>query len=329
MSDHPFTIAVTGMGALIGQGIARSLSQGGHARVIGVDRQNTPLGASLCDVFAAKPDSPESDPAYLAFWRDLITRYQVDLIMPGISIDMYFLDAHRAFFADLGVKFVLNTPELIAVTRDKFDFMTAYAHVGLPIIPSARPKDWAEAVEQLGPPPLLLKPRRGEGSQGIGLLQDAADFDYWTRQAGDNWLVQRRVGGDDQEYTLGTFGFGDGQALDPIIFRRRLTRAGHTGVAEVVDNAILTAATHRIAAHFKPVGPTNLQFRLEGDTPYLLEINPRFSSSCSLRTAFGYNETEMCIDYYLLGKRPDMPQIKYGIGQRYNEDFVSYAGDHL
>jgi len=329
MSERRFTIAVTGMGALIGQGIARSLAQTGRARVIGVDRQNSPLGASLCDAFAAKPDCAETDPAYLAFWRDLITRHQIDLIMPGISIDMYFFDAHRQVFADMGVQVVLNTPDLIAITRDKFDFMAAYAPVGLPLIPSARPDNWADAVAHLGPPPLLLKPRRGEGSQGMGLLQDEADFDYWTRQAGDNWLVQRRVGGDDQEYTLGTFGFGDGRALDPIIFRRRLTRAGHTGMAEVVDNDILTDASHRIVAHFKPIGPTNLQFRIEGDSPYLLEINPRFSSSCSLRTAFGYNEAEMCIDWYLLGKRPDMPQIRRGSGQRYNEDFISYAGDHL
>jgi carbamoyl-phosphate synthase large subunit len=328
-NDAPFNIAVTGLGALIGQGIARSLRLGGRAVVHGVDRKASALARDLCDTFRTKPKGDEGSQAYLAFWVDFVTRNRIDLIVPGISVDMYFLDAHRQVFADLGVKLALNTPDLIAVTRDKLAFDAAFAAVGLPRIPTAVPQDWAEAVQVLGPPPLLLKPKVGEGSAGIVRLQDRTDFDYWTLKSGENWLLQQIVGTEDEEYTIGTFGFGDGTALEPIIFRRLLSRAGNTGEAEVVDNPILAQATAGIIAHFRPVGPTNLQFRMAGDTPYLLEINPRFSSSCSLRTAFGYNEADMCIDHYLLGIRPGQPVIRRGSGQRYNADYIAYADDHL
>ena len=92
----------------------------------------------------------------------------------------------------------------------------------------------------------------------------------------------------------------------------------------MVEDSVIELATKALTALFQPLGPTNYQFRKEGDTAYLLEINPRFSSSNSLRTAFGYNEVEMSIDYFLMGNIPPTPKINQGIAWRYNEDFVIF-----
>ena len=327
-----YTIAVTGVGALIGQGIARSLCPGGRARIVGVDRRITPFSRTFCDVVAQKPAIDEASEAYIDFWRDLVRREAIDLILPGLSIDMAFFDTNRAEFFDMGVAVALNSEKLIALCADKFDFHAAYSAAGFPAIPSARPESWEHALAELGPAPLLLKPRRGEGSAGIVRLHDAEDFTYWTRHNGDNWLMQTIVGTDTEEFTVGIYGLGDGAYIGPIIMRRKLTRAGHTGEAEVLDHPVLAEITARIAQHFEPTGPTNLQFRMDGETPYLLEINPRFSSSCSLRAAFGFVEAEMCIDDLLAGKRPEQPLIRHGTAHRYNEDFIGegfigHAGD--
>lgn len=334
MTETPrrYSVAVTGVGALIGQGIARSLRPGGRARILGVDRRITPFSRTFCDAVAEKPAVDEASDAYLDFWRDLVRREAVDLVLPGLSVDMEFFDRHRAAFADMGVKLALNTEPLIALCSDKFDFHAAYSAAGFPAIPSARPESWEDALKQLGPAPLLLKPRRGEGSAGIVRLNDAMDFDYWTRRSGDNWLLQTIMGTDLEEYTVGIYGLGDGGFVGPIIMRRKLTRSGHTGEAEVLDHPALADLTGRIVRHFQPAGPTNLQFRMDGGTPYLLEINPRFSSSCSLRAAFGFVEAEMCIDDMLEGKTPEQPLIRFGTAHRYNEDyigedFVGHAGD--
>ena len=171
-------------------------------------------------------------------------------------------------------------------------------------------------------PLLLLKPRQGNGSRGIAVLRDADDFAYWIRRSKDAFLIQKFIGSDDQEYTVGAFGLGDGKALPPIIFRRKLSVAGNTQYAEVVDHPVLAAAVERLAAIFKPVGPTNFQFRMAGDVPYLLEINPRFSSSTSLRAAFGYNEAALAVQFHLTGKVPAAPTIIRGRGWRYYEDLV-------
>lgn len=322
------TIAVTGVGAIIGQGIVRSLRSSSRSlRIVGVDRNERSPGTSMVDVFEKKLRVPEDDPAYLDNWEKIICRHGVALVLPGLEVDMVFLDRHRARFESLGAVLALNTPELIGLTRNKWLFGQALALTGGPQIPSARPESWGEALNALGSPPLLFKPLQGNGSRGIVRLDNERDFEYWRQKMPHEWMLQRIVGSDDQEYTVGVFGFGDGRYLGPIVFRRRLSGAGNTQEAEVVQGyEVIESAVKRLCLHFRPKGPTNLQFRVENGIAFLLEINPRFSSSNSLRTAFGFNEAEMSVTFYHDGILPDMPVIRAGIAWRYYEDYVSYAG---
>ena len=325
------TVLVTGLGALIGQGIVAGLRADGRCRVIGLDKRHSSFGASICDAYELKPEVEEGSEAYLTFWETLLERHKVDLIMPGISIDMYFLNANRAVFDALGVKLALNSSELIELTRDKLEFHDAMEDWGVPRIPTSVPQSWQKALTDLGSAPLLFKPRRGEGSAGQVRLRDERDFEYWTQStAHGSWMIQQIVGSDDAEFTVGAFGLPGGGFLDEmIIMRRRLTRAGNTGLAEVKDHSVIRQASRRIMSQINAIGPTNLQFRLEGDRAYLLEINPRFSSSCSLRTRFGFNEAAMSLDHYLLGLPPTAPSLREGQAERYSADHVTYARDHF
>lgn len=320
-------ILVTGIGALIGQGVVQGLRSGGRSWTLGVDRRRSLYAQLLCDETVLKPAVNETSDEYLAFWTDVVRKHRIEMIIPGISIDMAFLDAHRGFFEGLGVRLALNTSHLISLTEDKIAFEADYAGLGLPVIPSVHDGSWDEAIEALGPGPLLLKPAVGEGSVGIARLQDQTDFDYWTRKTPGPYLVQRIVGTDDEEYTVGAFGLGDGGYLGPLIMRRLLTRAGNTGMAETVDHPLIAEATDTILRHYKPLGPTNLQFRVDGDKAYLLEINPRFSSSCSIRTAFGFNEPEMCIDFYIKNQCPPQPRVRQGLAQRHQADSIELCSD--
>lgn len=219
---------------------------------------------------------------------------------------------------------------MIAQTADKWSFGQTLADIGYRAIPAIRPQSWSEAISALGPAPLLLKPLRGNGSRGIVLLHDEDDFAYWSRKSVSEWMLQRVVGTVDTEYTVGVFGLDNSEMIGPLIFRRRLASSGSTLMAEVVSHhPLIGAAVATLVQSFRPMGPTNFQFRVEGDHAYLLEINPRFSSSNSLRTAFGFNEAEMAIDFYLYGKTPAAPRITQGVAWRYTEDFVTHASHSL
>lgn len=332
LSPAPVTVAVTGVGAIIGQGIVRSLRGCGMpVRVIGVDRNADSMGAYLCDAFRPKPSCDEQDEAYLSYWRTLVAEEGVQLVIPGIEIDVEYLARHRQAFAAMGTTPCLNTDALLALGQDKWALAQALEAAGAELaalaIPGVLEGDWAGCTARLGPPPLLLKPRHGNAGRGIVRLQDETDFRYWRQKCGSGFMVQRIVGSDEEEYTVGAFGLGDGDMLAPVVLRRRLSPAGNTGYAEVVNDEAIERATRALCRHFMPLGPTNYQFRREDDRLFLLEINPRFSSSTSLRTAFGYNEAAMCLAYYLHGRRPADAVLTRGRAWRYSEDFVAHDRD--
>lgn len=324
--DTRFSIAVTGVGAIIGQGIIKSLRQCPEAvRIIGVDRNARALGGKKCDQFVQKPASEEGS-AYLSFWLEFLEQHSVDLLIPGIEQDLFFLDENRLTFEESHARIVLNSPELVRLGKDKWATFERISAAGLDVIPSRISGSWDECLAELGPAPLLMKPRRGSGGKGMQYLHDKVDFDYWHKKSGKNFMVQRIIGRDDQEYTVSVFGFGDGSGTEPAILRRTLGPTGTTWWAETVESCSpVEQATQSLNQELKPVGPTNYQFRLDGDTAYLLEINPRISSATSLRAKLGVNEAWMCIEHYLKGGNVSPVSLQAGCAYRYIEDEVEIA----
>ena len=86
--------------------------------------------------------------------------------------------------------------------QDKWDFGLELERLGLPAIPARL----GSGLDRLCPgtrPPLLLKPRQGNGSRGIAVLHDEDDFNYWSRKSKDAFLIQKFIGSDEQEFTVG------------------------------------------------------------------------------------------------------------------------------
>ena len=80
------TILVTGVGAIIGQGIIKSLRKSNYSvRIIGIDRSKNSPGPSLCDVFYQKPLCNEDSSEYLSFWYDVLKKESVDIVLVGLE----------------------------------------------------------------------------------------------------------------------------------------------------------------------------------------------------------------------------------------------------
>lgn len=321
------SILITGIGAIIGYGLVRSARALPYpVRIVGMDIYDDAVGRHWCDHFERAV--PAAAPEYPQFLRDLIRRHAIDLVLPGIEQDVARMSVELPSFRDLPARFVLNPPELMAVASDKWLTHQRLVAAGLPTIPTRIDGTFTELAEVLGVP-FLLKPRRSYASKGIRRIQDERDLDYWRGQVGDGFMVQRIVGDDDSEYSVGLFGLGEGTCSHTIILQRRLSQEGATAKARTVSPRGLEARVGELVALFRPLGPTNMQFRRHGDEFLLLEINPRFSSSNSLRRAFGVNEVELCIEYYLYNIIPTPRPIRPGRAVRYIEDLVIYDGDHL
>ncbi len=322
------TVMVTGVGAIIGYGLLRSLRAARpEVRLIGTDIYPDAVGQAWCDAFEQAPYT--ADPQYLDWLKETVEKHRVDLLIPGIEQDVHRFSDDRNRIGSFGCKLALNHARLIDLSRDKWAMHQELAALGDDTrIPSHLSGDYDTLVEQLGLP-FILKPRRSYASKGMMRVKCREDFDAHKARLGEYLMAQPVVGTDDEEYTVAVFGDGQGNTCASITLQRRLAQDGSTAKAWVRNIDSLDGVVSRLCAHFCPVGPTNLQFRRVGEGWKLLEINPRVSSTSSIRSAFGYNEAAMSVAFFLAGELPRQPEIRRGFATRFIEDYVVHDRDHF
>ena len=322
------TVLVTGVGAIIGYGILRSFrTLEENIRLIGTDIYQNAVGQKWTDHFVVAPLTSSEN--YLSWLENVIVENNVDLVIPCIEQDVKFYSANREFFRGLKVSVALNDENLIDLSDDKWLMNEEIIKVNKAYaIPSSLDTNF-DRLSNLYGLPFLLKPRKGYASKGIERVHNVDEFSKFVDKIGTDLMVQEIVGCDDKEYTVAVFGDGLGNISASITFRRELANDGSTAKAWVQQHNSLDAAVSLLCAHFKPIGPTNLQFRRTADAWKLLEINPRVSSTTSIRTSFGYNEARMCLSYYLEGKKITQPDISLGFAARYIEDCIVHDRDNF
>lgn len=315
-------VLVTGVGAIIGYGIIKSFRELDETvYIVGMDIYEDAVGQYWCDKFIRAKYA--IDPEYIDFIREVIRENKIDLVFFGTEQEIYRVNSEREKFGEEISKFVLNRSEVLELSKDKWSTREFLIEQGLGnlTIPSVIEGSYEEVAKKFGKR-FMLKPRASYASKGIEIVSSAEEFDFYKKRMGVNFMAQRLVGDTEHEYTVSVFGGGDGTHFGCIALRRFLSQEGATAKAEVVENEKLFEEVDQLCRVFKPLGPTNMQFRLEQGTYFLLEINPRISSSTSIRAAFGFNEAKMCMEYYLKGNL-DIPEVKKGKAIRFIDEVVT------
>lgn len=322
------TILVSGASGIVGYGILKSLrSSSEKYNLIGTTIYDDSIAPAFCDVFEQAPLT--SDENYITWLCQIIEKYQVNMIIPGIEADMIKWNKEKDLLSNTGVEILLNNFELVELCSDKWHFYEKLISTTSEFAIESRLDGSFEELSKIFGLPFLLKPRKGFGSKGIVKVENKEVFEQNARNLGSVLMAQPIVGNNDEEYTCSAFFDKDSRLLCYMGLKRKLSKDGFTEKAEVTHLEGLKEALEKMAGVFKPFGPTNFQFRMHDGALKLLEINPRISSSTSIRAAFGYNESVMSIDYFLDKVCPSQPEIKQGRAIRYTEDYIFYDSNHL
>lgn len=313
-----YNILITGVGAIIGYGIISSLRKSKYeVNIIGIDIYDDAVGQVWCDKFYQAIRA--SDERYIQYLRDIINKESIDLAFFGTEQEILKVVNSKQELLEVYHKFVLNTPEVLKISQDKWRTYQFLLEHNIQAIPTAIEGNYMELKKEYGEV-LLIKPRQSYASKGLVIVDNETDYNYWKDKMKNQFMVQKIIGNEENEYTVANFGYGDGNATEPICFRRKLGSGGATVKAEVVHIEGLKDVVQSITKNLKPLGPTNYQFREEKGKYLLLEINPRLSSSTSLRTLFGFNEAEMCIKYFIEKKTIEKIEYECGSAVRYIAD---------
>lgn len=316
-------ILVSGSSGIVGYGILRSLKRSGkQLSLIGTSIYDDSVAHGFCDIF--EPALPTNDTAYMEWLFNTIRKHKIDLIVPGIEIDMYKWVEHVPEIERSGATALLNNIELIQLCKDKWAFYENLSRVEMPCVIESSLSIEFDALKSKFGLPFLLKPRRGFGSKGIVKVDSVDTFLRHQKDIGQILMAQPIVGNDEDEFTTSAFCDGHGGFYNSMTLKRKLSKDGFTEKAEVVATDEFNETISDLCKRFRPIGPTNFQFRKCMDGIKLLEINPRISSSTSIRAAFGYNESAMAVDYFLEHRTPIQPEIKRGRAVRYIDEYIFY-----
>jgi carbamoyl-phosphate synthase large subunit len=314
-------VLVSGASGVVGYGIARSILENNYILATTI-YPDTPAECFSNECIKVPPTT---DPGYLSQICKVIEENKIDIAFPGIELDVQEWSKDRDVIEATGAKVVLNNPQLIEACVDKWNMYNILKKYDIPErIESSVEKDFNRFSL-----PFIVKMKRGYGSKGLIKICTREQFEEVKDRIGDSLFIQEYVGTDEEEYTVGVFFDKKSEVRAHIAMRRKLSAGGFTGYAEVVDSEQFLPSIRRLAEVFSPVGPTNFQFRKHNGEIKLLEINPRISASTYIRTRFGYNESQMAIDYFLHEKKIDQPTIKKGKAIRYVEEYMIYDSNNI
>jgi carbamoyl-phosphate synthase large subunit len=320
------TVLVSGASGIVGYGTLKSLRMSdNNYKLIGTTIYDDSIAPAFCDVFEQAPLT--NDPGYIDWLCDIIKKYEIDMVIPGIDVDMYTWNEHRDRISETGAEVMLNNPDLIKLCGDKWNFYQKLHEAGSPYAIESRLEGTFAELQAAYGLPFLIKPRRGFGSKGIVIVDSEETFAKHQGELGTVTMVQPIMGDMDSEYTVSAFFDKDSNIRCFMGLRRKLAKEGFTEKAAVDNPPGVEEAMKEMAAVLKPVGPTNFQFRLHEGQLKLLEINPRISSASSIRAGFGYNESIMAVEYFLHDVVPTQPAVRGGYAVRYTEDHFFYDSD--
>lgn len=300
-------VLVTGAGALLGQGIIRSMQMSSlDAEIVTTD--TSAMAAGLYWGVRGYLVPFIKDPRCWDRMQEIVALERPDAILIGTDIELpMFAERREALERDHATHVLVSSSKVVEIADDKYLTYRFFNDAGFDCPQSCLPEDREALIERAGFP-LIVKPRIGARSVGVSIVRNREELEQAI--AGRQGLVlQECVGDDSVEYTAGALVF-DGKCDATIVMRRDL-RDGNTFRAYVDDFPELNTMVARWAAALGPYGPVNFQFRLDHDNkPKVFEINGRFSGTTPLRALAGFNEVELCLRAMLYGSPIVQPAVE-------------------
>jgi len=299
-------ILVTGAGALLGQGIIKSLRVTSlNPEIIAVDPDPLSAGLYWADSSYTIPMANASN--YMDRVKEILLVEKPDAILVGTDVELPLFSSYREQLEkDFETCVLVSDPNVVAIADNKWLTYKFLKEHGFDCPESCLPGDEETLIEKVGFP-LVVKPLVGARSIGVMIVKDKHEIQQ-ALKCQQNVIIQECVGNPDSEYTAGVLYFKD--TCNVSIVMRRELRDGNTYRAFVDDYPSLNQKIRLMAEKLKPYGPLNFQFRLENDRIKVFEINARFSGTTPLRAHAGFNEVEMALHYLLDGKPIIQPKIQ-------------------
>jgi carbamoyl-phosphate synthase large subunit len=308
-------VAVTAVGGIVGQGIIKSL-QDTEYDVVAIDSEA--LAAGLYAARRSYLGLYAKDKEFINRIVEICKKENCKILFPGMDAELAPLSDHVSLLKANDIYPVVSRPEVIKICGNKMLTSNFLKRNDFPYPKTFELRGYAFELDF----PVILKPKKGEGSAGVFLVDNKKQFDMISKSLdASSYVVQEYIEGN--EYTCGTVTL-ENKCIGVISMRRQL-RAGDTYKAFVVKNNALEESVKDMITTLKPFGACNIQLRIRDDVPFVFEINARCSGATPARTLAGFNEPKMICDFISKGVNdPKFSIREVAILRYWSELVVSY-----
>jgi carbamoyl-phosphate synthase large subunit len=222
----------------------------------------------------------------LAYIKDT---YGLDFIIPNLDAELPLYAKYRAEIEALGVKLFVPSPEQFRLrSKDRLPDVAEKIDIEIPqtqVVNSV--SQLAQAIDQIGLPVMvkgaLYKAYRAN------TLSDAIIYGHKiVAEWGYPLILQQVVSGEE----MNVVGVGDGEGglIGRVGIKKMwITSLGKIWTGVTIKNKQMLTAAENFVRAYRWKGPFELECIVEGDTVYLIEINPRFPAWSYFTTGVGIN----------------------------------------
>ncbi len=226
---------------------------------------------------------------FLELAQKLIEKHQIDFILVGSGFD-----DQPQMWEKLNkmVPIIGNDPKILKKSRDKIKIFSEAKRLGIPspnsiIVKNA--EDAKEAAKSMGLP-VIVRPMRGGGGQGINLAKNLNEVEKLFQLLSNQRkiIIQEYIKGIDASCSL----ISSGKSATTISVNEQLIGISSLGAKDFIycGNIVPLTAKEKVCGKIKMSsetlckllnlkGSNGVDFVINNDEPYLMEINPRFQGT--------------------------------------------------
>ena len=272
-------VLITSMGSNTSIGVAKALRLDKDVPVtlIGTDTfpANLSAGSSFVDLFFQVPYSNAI--GYQQALLDIIEKHKIHCVIPIHDLEIAKIAEIASQFSDKTF-WAVNHSAIIELCNDKkaINKLLQQHQVAVPLM--------FEPSEDIIYP-AIYKPIHGVSSRGIKMISNAkAAIESLDMQ---NGFLQQFVTG--KEYTVDCYSSYQDDFFNCCVRERLETKDGISTKGMTVMYDQLDGICRKIHSLLNFKGASNIQFIVQDNIPYFIEINPRFSGAGILSYHAGFN----------------------------------------
>jgi carbamoyl-phosphate synthase large subunit len=308
----------------------------GKGLVIATNSLTDSPGMTVADVSCVVPAA--SDDCFVDELVGVCAQHRVRLLFSLHDWEAPFIASNLEKFRAVGTIPVVSRPEVIDLCLDKLKTQefTHRQGIAYPLTVSSPEEARRAVLSGSLSVPLVVKPRFGQGSLGVQMVWDEADFgaihrllmksissvdsnQLLTGAGSDSLIFQEFIKGE--EFGLDVVNDLNGKFVVCFVKHKFAMRAGETDIAETVHDQTLEEIGRRIGNALGHVGLLDVDLIVRDGVAYLLEMNPRFGGHYPFSHMAGANIPAALVAW-ALGVEPDPSWLRIKTGVKCFKDIT-------